>query len=225
MYRHTRSAERKRLQQNNCSSAKFKSTLSLSQQNWSIKDSQMVSLLEHRVVMLFCAHTTMRTEIFTCLLIFAKRSSNAFWYLPLADLCTSADICPQILPYLLIFAKDLCMSGDMGPQIFAHLLVFACRSLHVCWYLPKDLRTSAHICPQQIFAHILIFAKLLCTFADICPQQIFARILIFAKVLRMSANICPQIFTCILIFAKVFCTSADICPQIFARLLIFAKRS
>ena len=176
-------------------------------------------------VILFCAHTTMRTEIFTCLLIFAKRSSNAFWYLPLADLCTSADICPQILPYLLIFAKDLCMSGDMGPQIFAHLLVFACRSLHVCWYLPKDLRTSAHICPQQIFAHILIFAKLLCTFADICPQQIFARILIFAKVLRMSANICPQIFTCILIFAKVFCTSADICPQIFARLLIFAKRS
>ena len=77
--------------------------------------------------------------IFAGLLIFAQWSSHICWYLPAADLCMSADICPQ--------------------QNFAHLLIFAQRSLHLCWYLPKYLCTSDDICPQQIFAHLLIFAK------------------------------------------------------------------
>ena len=149
MYRHDRSAERKWLQQNNWSSAKFKSTLSLSQQNWSIKDRQMVSLLEHRVVMLFCAHITMCTEIFKRLLMFAhSRSLRICWYLP-TDLGTSDDIWPeQIFAHPLIFAHsryshvcwymvlDLCASSDIGPQIFARSLIFAQRSSDAFWYLP-----------------------------------------------------------------------------------------
>ena len=169
MYRHAKSAERKWLQQNNCSSAKFKSTLSLSQQNWSIKDSQMVSLMEHNVVMVFCAHTTLFPEIFTCLLIFAQRSSKLFWYLPKADLCVSADICPQIFERLLIFAhvtsQNYCyfttyfrMCAAICPLIFAYLLILAHKSSRIYWYLPTvDLCTSAGICPW-IFARQLILA-------------------------------------------------------------------
>ena len=141
----------------------------------------MVSLMEHKVVMVFCAHTTLFPEIFTCLLIFAQRSSKVFWYLPKADLCasadrylptdlcTSADICPRNFAKLLLFyhifphvccnlPTDLCLSADIGPQIFAHLLIFAhSRSLHFCRYLPLDLRASTDIGPQ-IFAPVLIFA-------------------------------------------------------------------
>ena len=151
----------------------------------------MVSLMEHRDVKLFCAYTTLCPEIFTCLLIFAQRSSKVFWYLPKADLCASADICPRNFAKLLLFyhiflhvccnlPTDLCLSADIGPQIFAHLLIFAhSRSLHFCRYLPLDLRASTDICPQ-IFAPVLIFAHrsshvfwylptYFCTSDGICP--------------------------------------------------------
>ena len=85
-------------------------------------------------------------------MIFALRSSQVFWYLPTTDLCTSADICPNIFARLLILAhrsshihwylpKDLCTPADICQKIFVHLLIFACRSTHVFWYLPNDLRS------------------------------------------------------------------------------------
>ena len=92
--------------------------------------------------------------------------------------------------------------------------------------MPKDLCTSAHICPQQIFVHILIFAT-----KKIASPMIFAHrsshvFWYVPKDLRTFADFCPQqIFAHSLIFAKVLLTSADIWPQIFARLLIIAKRS
>ena len=100
----------------------------------------------------------------------AQRSSHVCWYLPKADLCASADICPQIFPRLLIFAHrsshnfwylptDLRLSADICKMIFAGLLIFAQWSSHICWYLPAaDLCMSADIHPQQNFARLLIFA-------------------------------------------------------------------
>ena len=95
-------------------------------------------------------------------------------------------------------------------------MIFALRSSHVCWNLPKDLCTSSDICPQQIFARLLIFAQRslhvcwywptdLRTSTDICPK-IFARLLIFA---RRSSYICWYLLADLR-------TSSDICQTIFA---------
>ena len=112
-------------------------------------------------------------------------------------------------------------TGSLCYFVFTPLC--AQRSSHVCWYMLKDLSTSADICTQNL-AHLLIFAHSrslhvfwylptdLCTSTVICQQQIFARLLIFA--LR-SFHVCWYL-------PKDLCTSADICPNLFARLMIYA---
>ena len=112
----------------------------------------MVSLVEQRVVMVFCAHTTLCPEIFQCLLIFAQRSSNVLWYFCKTDFCVSADIC---------------------PKIFAHLLIFAHVTLQNYWYLTTDLLTSAGICPQSL--HICQVFESTRNMMDILPEPVQTR--------------------------------------------------
>ena len=173
--------------------------------------------MEHRVVMLSCAHTTMCTEIFACMLIFAQRSSNVFWYLPYhifaRPLIFAHSRYSHVSWYLLL---DLCASSDIGPQIFAWSLIFAQRSSDVFSYLPKDFYKSDVICPQ-IFAYLLKFAQ----------RSLHVFWYLPTTDLYTSADIWPKIFSRLLILAhrssdfswylpKDLCTSVGIYPQIFA---------
>ena len=144
-------------------------------------------------------------QIFSRLLILSHKNSDFSWYLP-KDLCTSAYICQNIFAHVLIFAHRslhiywylplwclplyLRVSADIGPQIFAPLQILDHRYSYV-WYFPKDLCTSADICPQQIFACLLIFAQRSFHVYWYLPKAYICA----------SADVFPYIFVCLLILA------------------------